>query len=119
MTVGLAERTPTLDTAAPERSLAQRRDALIEANRIRTHRKRVKRDLKAGRIELADVLADPDCVTMHVLTALVALPKTGRVKANRALVQARISPSKTCGGLSKRQRHELLSYFPCRRVGSG
>lgn len=103
------------DTTAPPRSLAQRFAALEEANRIRTHRKLVKRNLAGGRIGLGALLADPDCATMKVFDALIALPKVGRVKANRALTQTRISPSKTCGGLSGRQAAELLSYFPGRR----
>jgi hypothetical protein len=33
------------------------------------------------------------------------------VKVNRILTQCRISPSKTIGGLSERQRSELVSYL--------
>jgi hypothetical protein len=39
---------------------------------------------------------------------LLAVPKIGRVKVNRLLAVARISPSKTIGGLSERQRTELI-----------
>lgn len=112
-------RVGTEEQAAPARSLQQRKDALREANRIRTHRKRVKWDLAAGRKWLGHVLRDPDCGTMKVFDALLALPKVGRVKANRAITHLRISPSKTCAGLSERQAFELLRYFPQRRVGSG
>ena len=42
---------------------------------------------------------------------LLAVPKYGRVKANRILNQCRISPSKTIGGLSERQRTELVSLL--------
>ena len=35
-------------------------------------------------------------------------PKYGRVKVNRILTHCRISPSKTIGGLSERQRNELV-----------
>jgi hypothetical protein len=41
----------------------------------------------------------------------MALPKFGRVKAGRFLNQARISQSKTVGGLSDRQRTELIDLF--------
>ena len=37
--------------------------------------------------------------------------KYGRVKVNRILTHCRISPSKTIGGLSERQRNELVSYL--------
>ena len=39
---------------------------------------------------------------------LLAVPKYGRVKVNKVLMQCRISPSKTIGGLSQRQRTELV-----------
>ena len=42
---------------------------------------------------------------------LLAVPKYGRVKTNRILNQCRISPSKTIGGLSERQRAELVSQL--------
>lgn len=93
---------------APARSLEQRRVALAEANRIRTHRKWRKMDLRAGRVGLMDVLADPDFDTAKVYDVLVALPKIGRVKATRVLRDARISPSRTLAGLSDRQRRELV-----------
>lgn len=96
-------------TAAPERSLVQRRDALRRANDIRTRRARLKRDLKAGRRDVLALIADPPewTETMKVFDLLLAVPKYGRVKVNRVLVQCRISPSKTLGGLSERQRGEL------------
>ena len=42
---------------------------------------------------------------------LMAVPKFGRVKAARFLNQCRISQSKTVGGLSERQRAELVGLF--------
>ena len=42
---------------------------------------------------------------------LLAVPKYGRVKVNKILVHCRISPSKTIGGLSERQRSELVSLL--------
>ena len=38
--------------------------------------------------------------TAKVFDMLLAVPKYGRVKANKVLQQCRISPSKTIGGLS-------------------
>jgi hypothetical protein len=38
---------------------------------------------------------------------VLALPKVGSVKATKILHSCRISPSKTFGGLSERQRAEL------------
>jgi hypothetical protein len=42
---------------------------------------------------------------------ILAVPKYGRVKANKILTQCRISPSKTIGGLSERQRAELVQFL--------
>jgi S13-like H2TH domain len=97
----------------PERSLTQRMDALKRANEIRTERARLKRDLKGGRIQIHGLLLDPPeyLTTAKVFDLLLAVPKYGRVKVNRILTYCRISPSKTIGGLSERQRNELVSYL--------
>ena len=98
---------------APERSLTQRMDALKRANDIRTRRASLKRDLKAGRTQIHGLLLDPPpfLQTAKVSDLLLAVPKYGRVKVNRMLNACRISPSKTIGGLSQRQRNELVSYL--------
>ena len=106
--------TPSLPkTGAPERSLVQRMDALQRANEIRTKRARLKRDLKAGRRTIQDLLsAPPEYVeTAKVFDMLLAVPKYGRVKVNKVLTHCRISPSKTIGGLSERQRTELVQLL--------
>jgi hypothetical protein len=99
--------------AAPERSLTQRMDALQRANEIRTRRASLKRDLKAGRAQIHGLLLNPPeyLQTAKVFDLLLAVPKYGRVKVNRILTQCRISPSKTIGGLSERQRGELVSFL--------
>ena len=110
-----ASETPskTNSGAAPERSFTQRMDALKRANEIRTRRARLKRDLKAGRAQIQVLLLDPPeyLLTAKVFDLLLAVPKYGRVKVNRILTHCRISPSKTIGGLSDRQRNELVSYL--------
>ena len=85
-------------------------DALQRANQIRTRRAQLKRDLKAGRTKIHDLLLSPPdyLETAKVFDMLLAVPKYGRVKVNKILVQCRISPSKTIGGLSERQRTELV-----------
>jgi hypothetical protein len=109
----LASETLPKHTAAPERSLHQRMDALQRANQIRTQRAQLKRDLKAGRHSVHQLLLDPPeyVETAKVFDMLLAVPKYGRVKVNKILAQCRISPSKTIGGLSERQRTELVSLL--------
>jgi len=98
---------------APLRSLDQRMEALKRANDIRVRRAQLKKDLKDGRAQIEAVLLDPpDWVeTAKVFDMLMAVPKLGRVKAARLLNSCRISQSKTVGGLSERQRAELVSLF--------
>lgn len=100
----------TRNTPAPERSLEQRMKALDKANRTRYFRAGLKRDLKAQRADALAVLRDPpeDTATMKVFDLLVAMPKYGRTKVNRLLMREQISPSKTIGGLSERQRMRLV-----------
>ena len=99
--------------AAPERSLTQRMEALQRANDVRSRRAQLKRDLKAGRQQIHDLLlAPPEYLqSAKVFDLLLAVPKYGRVKVNKILGQCRISPSKTLGGLSERQRAELVALM--------
>jgi hypothetical protein len=108
-----AINSPTKHVAAPERSLHQRMDALKRANEIRTRRAQLKRDLKGGRVSIDGLLLTPPdfLATAKVFDLLLAVPKYGRVKANKVLQTCRISPSKTIGGLSERQRTELVSLL--------
>jgi hypothetical protein len=98
---------------APTRSLDQRMDALRRANEIRVQRARLKKELKSGMVMIEDVLADPPefVGTAKVFDMLLAVPKFGRVKAAKFLNQCRISQSKTVGGLSERQRAELVGLL--------
>jgi hypothetical protein len=97
-------------TAAPERSLQQRLDALAGANSIRTYRKELKRDLHDTRVDADGVLvaADPRIATMRIWDLLLAVPGMGNVRVAKILRECVVSPSKTVGGLSPRQRALLL-----------
>ena len=98
---------------APVRSLDQRMEALKRANDIRVRRAQLKKDLKSGEMSIEQILRDPPefVSTAKVFDMLLAVPKFGRVKAARMLNQCRISQSKTIGGLSGRQRQELIALF--------
>ena len=101
---------------APERSKVQRMEALERANQIRSQRAKLKRDLRAGKATIDRLLESPPeyLETAKVFDLLLAVPKFGRVKANKILQQVRISPSKTVGGLSDRQRGELVQLLRSR-----
>ena len=98
---------------APVRSLDQRMEALKRANDIRVRRAQLKKDLKDGTVRTEVILTRPPeyVETAKVFDMLMAVPKLGRVKAGRFLNQCRISQSKTVGGLSERQRAELIALF--------
>lgn len=100
-------------TSVPARSRDQRMRALEMANEIRTKRAQLKRDLKAGRVKIDELLLNPPewLGSAKVFDIILAVPKYGRVKVNRILNQCRISPSKTIGGLSERQRAELVALL--------
>src|SRR2546423_8763371 len=105
--------SPKIQAEAPIRSLDQRMDALKRANDIRVRRAKLKKDLKDGRVRIQTILRSPPeyVSTAKVFDILMAVPKFGRVKAARFLNQCRISQSKTVGGLSDRQRAELVGLF--------
>jgi len=88
-------------------------EALKRANDIRVRRAQLKKDLKSGAASIEEILSDPPeyVSTAKVFDMLMAVPKFGRVKAARFLNQCRISQSKTVGGLSERQRAELIGLF--------
>ena len=102
----------------PGRLRQQRLRALRLANEIRSARVQLKKDLASGKIELAQILAQPPewLRTARVRDLLMALPKIGSVKAGRILADCGIAHSKTLGGLTERQRTELLNRF--RRDGN-
>jgi hypothetical protein len=95
----------------PARSREQRRRALEQANEVRSARATLKKELASGTIELAPLLADPPTWlrTAQLRDILLAVPKIGAVKADRLLAHCRIAHSKTLGGLTDRQRGELIS----------
>ena len=101
---------------APLRSLDQRMDALQRANDVRVKRAKLKKDLKLGKVRIEQILENPPeyVETAKVIDILMAVPKFGRVKAARFLNTCRISQSKTVGGLSDRQRAELIGLFNSR-----
>ena len=100
-------------TGTPVRTLEQRLDALRRANDIRSQRARLKKDLKKGVIKIDEILAGPPefIRTAKVIDVLLAVPNCGKVKSAKVLNHCRISPNKTVGGLSERQRRELVTFF--------
>jgi len=98
---------------APAQTLEQRLQALRQANEIRSRQAALKKELASGRVRIEDVLAQlPACATTaKVRDLLLAVPKVGPARAARFLSRCRIAPSKTVGGMTERQRGELIELF--------
>lgn len=98
------------DGTPPSRSHEQRLNALERANQIRTARAELKREIRHGARTLESLLDHPDTASMKVLAALLEVPKIGPTKARRIMKSAGCSPSKTFGGLTDRQREDLIRF---------
>ena len=88
-------------------------EALRRANEIRFARAELKKDLKAGNVKIEQLLSQPpDYVeSARVSDLLMAVPNVGPVKTARLLKKSRIPQSRTVGGLSERQRADLLGLL--------
>ena len=98
---------------SPDRSVDQRMSARERVNEVRARRAELKRDLKAGRKSIDALLLDPPeyIETAKVFDILLMIPGYARVKVSKVLTHCRIAPSKTIGGLSERQRRELIALL--------
>jgi hypothetical protein len=108
-----AVRTSSLQESSSSERLEQRMVALKRANDIRTARANLKKELRQGEAEIVDLLAaPPDYLhTAKFFDLLVAVPKYGEVKTYRLLNRCRLSPNKTIGSMSQRQRREVISFL--------
>lgn len=98
---------------AVPRTVKQRREALLWANQVRVRRAEIKVEMRWGDTAASDVLrySESETANWKVRDLLLAAPKFGAQKADRALAACRVSHSKTCGGLSVRRLSELLAYL--------
>lgn len=81
---------------------------LDRANRIRSYRSEVKRNLRAG-APVCPMLEDPpaELLSMRVEQLLLALPKWGQGRVRPLMRRLAIPPHVTVGGLTWRQRADL------------
>lgn len=114
--MGYVVRPDVMDMQVPERSVAQRMEALRRANVVRLTRaewkRAVKRDLSVVLLplEMAQSEGWSPFDTMKIGEFLWSIPKVGKVKALDALRRAAVSPAKTLAGLTTRQRAEVLVF---------
>jgi hypothetical protein len=100
---------------APVLTSEQRAAALSRAVAARAARSRLRAELKAGRLTVAELLdradSDDQVAGMRVVTLLAALPGYGNVRAAGLLAELRIARSRRLRGLGPHQRAALLARF--------
>jgi hypothetical protein len=79
------------------------------ANTVRRQRAETKQALRMGDVNIAELLITPPefLLAARLSQILLAAPGYGQVSVSRLLKRCRISPLKTIGTLSERQRQEL------------
>ncbi|MBI2168273.1 MAG: integration host factor [Actinobacteria bacterium] len=96
----------------------QRRAALDKAAAARRQRAEVKEKLKAGSMNIREVLdmGDRDEVIgkLKTVTVLESLPGLGKVRARRVMDELEISENRRLRGLGAKQRESLLKRFDSR-----
>jgi hypothetical protein len=123
--MGYVVRADVMDVQVPERSVAQRMEALQHANEVRLARADWKREVKDDPslvfrpLELAEAEGWSPFDSMHIGEFLRAIPKVGPMKVATTLRRMAVSPAKTLSGLSPRQRAEVHAFVvPYMRRGS-
>ena len=96
--------------AVPNLSVEQRADALAKAQEMRTKRMELRKELKAGKVTLAEVLKREDEIVtrMKVKYLLESLPNVGKITAASLMEEIGINESRRIQGLGKRQMAMLL-----------
>lgn len=101
--------------ALPKLTDEQRKEALAKAAEARKARAELKENLKKGKTNLKEVLAqaqsDEIIGKTKVSALLEAMPKVGKVKAKEIMVELEIAPTRRLRGLGERQRRALLERF--------
>ena len=97
--------------AIPKLSDEERSKALQKAQQIRSQRMEVRKQLKAGKLSLADVLNNAEqevYAKMRVKYLLESLPQVGKITAQKVMEEIGIDEARRVQGLGSRQRAQLL-----------
>ncbi len=92
----------------PERSPEQRKESLELAMVARRRRAELRRDMKAGKLTLANALEDDRAQRLHVRQLLMSLPGIGSARAATIMRDAGIGDGRRVRGLGPRQRENIL-----------
>lgn len=96
--------------AVPKLSTEERAQALAKAQEMRTKRMELRKELKAGKVSLEEVLKREDEIVtrMKVKYLLESLPNVGKITAASLMEEIGINDSRRVQGLGKRQRAMLI-----------
>lgn len=95
----------------PKLSASARATALKKAQQMRSKRAALRREIKAGRLTLAEVLerADDEIIgKMRVKYLLESLPQIGKITAAKIMDEVAIDEVRRVQGLGSRQKAALL-----------
>lgn len=97
----------------PDHTRLARAEGLDYARHIRSERQQLKRELRAGRVDISRLLADPpDCVeTWMLFDMMLEMPRLQRVELNKVLHLCRVPAAKTVGGLTFEQRMRVVEML--------
>ena len=102
--------------ALPKLSLEEKRNALKKAQEVRSKRAKIRQNLKNGKTNILEVLAninDDVVAKMRVVYLLESLPRIGKVKTKKIMNDIGIDETRRIQGLGNRQRQALIE-----RLGS-
>jgi hypothetical protein len=97
--------------AIPKLSPEERSKALAKAQKIRSERMEVRKQLKAGKLTLEKILKDANnevYAKMRVKYLLESLPQIGKITAMKLMDEIGIDEARRVQGLGSRQKSQLL-----------
>ena len=96
--------------AIAEAPAPQRLRALEQANRVRSGRARLKREMATGVVTAADVIEQCpyEAETMAIGELLRSQPSWGPARCSRLLLSAGISDGRPLAALTERQRRDVV-----------
>jgi hypothetical protein len=102
--------------ALPKLTLEEKRNALKKAQEVRSKRAKIRQNLKNGKTNILEVLAninDDVVAKMRVVYLLESLPRIGKVKTKKIMTDIGIDETRRIQGLGNRQKQALIE-----RLGS-
>jgi len=97
--------------AIPQLSPEERSKALAKAQKIRSERMEVRKQLKAGKLSLAKILKEDNnevYAKMRVKYLLESLPQVGKITALKLMEEIGIDEARRVQGLGSRQKAQIL-----------